>query len=112
MAQRVTLVDDIDGTTLDGHGSTVTFRVDGVDYEIDLSSGNRERFSGALEPFVEAARKVRVQGGRQVAKTSVRAASDPSRLAAIRAWAKENGYEVSDRGRIARTVVDAYEAAH
>ncbi|HZU92839.1 MAG TPA: histone-like nucleoid-structuring protein Lsr2 [Microbacterium sp.] len=33
-------------------------------------------------------------------------------MAAIRAWANDNGYTLSERGRIPAPVVEAYNAAH
>jgi hypothetical protein len=36
----------------------------------------------------------------------------PEETATIRAWARENGHEVSERGRIPKAVVQAYQSAH
>jgi Lsr2 len=104
--QTTEYTDDLDGSTAAG---TVTFGYDGASYEIDLSRANTRAFEKALKPYVEAGRKVR--GTRT--RTSTRGRSTGKRdLAAIRAWASQNGHDVSGRGRIARTVVDAYDAAH
>src|SRR3954469_17965545 len=98
--------DDLDGSTAAG---TVTFGFDGVNYEIDLSKSNTRAFEKALKPYLDAARRVRSSRGR----SSGRGRSGGKRdLGAIREWAAANGHEVSARGRIARTVVDAYDAAH
>lgn len=106
MAQRVqvTLVDDIDGSDAD---ETLQFGIDGYQYEIDLNDIHAKELREALTRFVEAGRRV---GGRTKSrkKRQVESDTDP---AAIRAWARENGHEVTERGRIPATVRDAYYAA-
>lgn len=106
MAQKVQvlLVDDLD------HGEaneTVAFSLDGVAYEIDLSSGNAQRLRDSLEPFVKGARKSNTARRRRS-----RAASSRERSADIRAWAKAHSIKVNERGRIPQSVVEQYEAAH
>ncbi|THE19004.1 Lsr2 family protein [Kocuria rosea] len=109
MAQKVEvhLEDDLDGGPAD---TTLTFTLDGRDYEIDLSTTNAEKLREALRPFAEAGRKATRGGGAR--STRPRASSSDPDTAKIRAWAKENGHEVSDRGRIHQSVKDAYYAAH
>ena len=111
MAQKtlIQLVDDLDGSALvDGEGKTVTFALEGVSYEIDLSQSHVDELTQALAPYIAVGRKV---GGRKsTARTSV-GKSDPAELQKIRDWAKNNGHAVSDRGRIAASVRDAYNAA-
>src|SRR5690348_4860395 len=97
--------DDIDGSAAAG---TVSFAYDGTHYEIDLSKRNAAAFEKAMRPYVEAARKVRRSRGR----ASARRASNKHELADVRAWAAKNGYDVSERGRIAASVLSAYEEAH
>ena len=119
MAQQVNVkfVDDLDGSDAAG---TVSFAIDGRAYEIDLSDDNAARLRDSLASFVAAGRKSGVSGaagGRRAQKMTASSGSRPQPLdreqtAAIRAWARQNGHEVSDRGRIAKTVVDAFEAAH
>lgn len=107
MAQKVQvlLLDDLDG----GEASeTVSFAIDGKTYEIDLNETNAKKLRDALEPYLKAGRR---SGGR-----SSRAARSGSRgggadTAKIRAWAKENGYEVNDRGRVPANIREAYEKA-
>lgn len=115
MAQKVvvSLVDDLDGTSSDDI-STVTFALDGANYEIDLTGRNAGRLRNKLSDFVGAARRT---GGR--AKRSAtpsgpasRPAVDREQTKAIRDWAKRSGHSVSDRGRIPANVVSAYEEAH
>lgn len=114
MAQRVNvvLVDDIDGSDA---AETVTFGLDGVQYEIDLSSENADQLREALAPYVGHARR---SGGRRRAagsasrpRSSSASGAGPT-AAEIRAWARENGWDVPDRGRVAAEVRDAYNAAH
>jgi len=108
MAKKVqTLVeytDDLDGSKAEG---TVSFAFDGASYEIDLSRKNTAAFTKALKPYVEAARKVR---GTRSAARPARATNNKERLQSIRAWARDNGYEVSDRGRIPSAVIEAFNA--
>lgn len=110
MAQKVQvlLVDDLDGGEAD---ETVTFALDGKTYEIDLNTANADKLRGALEDFVKAGRRT---GGRSAsARGKVRAASVGSPdTAKIRAWAKENGYNVNDRGRVPADIREAYEKAN
>ncbi|GMA32439.1 histone-like nucleoid-structuring protein Lsr2 [Litorihabitans aurantiacus] len=110
MVQRVSVVleDDIDGGTAD---ETVTFGLDGVSYEIDLSDANASKLRDALAPWVGQARRA---GGRKAtgARSSKPRASRGSDASAIRAWAADNGHTVSERGRIPAEVREAYEAAH
>ena len=99
------LVDDLDGSPGE---RTVNFTWDGVDYEIELNKKNAVAFEKALKPYVEAARRSRASRGRRSAARS----SGKRDLGAIRDWAAHNGFEVSARGRIASSVIDAYEASN
>ena len=105
---RVILTDDLDGTEAD---QTVEFSLGNVSYSIDLSDANVAKLEAALEPFIAKAEKVR---GRRSRRTSAAAGGRAGRggTAEIRAWARENGYEVSDRGRVPADVMAAYEAAN
>jgi hypothetical protein len=107
MAQSVQIIleDDLDGGAAD---ETVQFGLDGLQYEIDLSTANAEKLREALRPYAAAGRRAQNKATRT---TGPRTSSGNSETAKIRAWAKENGYEVSDRGRIHRPVKDAYYAA-
>ncbi|HEY7361709.1 MAG TPA: Lsr2 family protein [Streptosporangiaceae bacterium] len=106
MAQKITvaLEDDLDGGPAD---ETVRFGLGGADYEIDLSTKNANAFRRQLAPFIEHARRV----GRGPRRRPGRTASSRERSADIRAWAKEQGITVSDRGRISASVAEQYEAA-
>lgn len=108
MAQRVdiVLVDDIDGGTAD---ETVSFSLDGSDYLIDLTSKNADGLRNALAPYVGHARKASSRAGGR--RSGGRAAGGPA-PSEIRAWARENGYDVPARGRVSADVRSAYSAAH
>lgn len=104
----VTLTDDLDGGKAD---VTVAFGCDSLSYEIDLSKRNAAALEKLLVPYVAAARKApRVQLG-QGRSASTRTNSRAG-LSDVRSWAKEQGLAVSERGRIARSVQAAYDAAH
>jgi hypothetical protein len=110
MAQKVNivLVDDLDGT--EAH-ETVSFGLDGTSYEIDLSDGNAASLREALSGYVGHARKV-TGGGRRARKTSNGGGSSAGNTKDVREWAKSQGMEVSERGRISADVQQAYDAAH
>ena len=106
MAQRVTveLEDDLDGGPAD---ETLRFGLGGAEYEIDLSKKNASRFRRQLAPYIEHARRA----GRGQRRRPVRTPSSRERSGGIRAWAKDQGILVSDRGRIPASVVEQYKAA-
>ena len=114
MAQRVQviLVDDVDGGTA---AETVSFSLDGVAYEIDLSTKNATKLRGVFAPYVGSARRTgRVParpGGGSRARTGGTATADREQNQAIREWAKKRGFNVSDRGRIPAEVVEQYHAS-
>src|SRR5690554_3997969 len=113
MARRIVhqLVDDIDGTLLEvGSGETVLFSLDGAAYEIDLTEANAEALRAALAPYIAAGRRVSASGSGSGARTRRRGAQQD--FSAVRAWARENGYQVSERGRVPAAVQEAYDAAH
>jgi hypothetical protein len=113
MAQKVQviLVDDVDGGEAE---ETVSFALDGVSYEIDVSADNAEALREAIAPWIGHARRVggRVSGRRAAAARSRNGSSTKPDLGEVRAWARENGYQVSDRGRVSSEVLAAYENAH
>lgn len=101
----IILEDDLDG----GEATqTVQLGYQGAQYEVDLSDKNAEKLAKALEPFLEAGRRV---GGRRRGAARASVAADVS-SSAIREWAITNGYEVSARGRVSAAIREAYEAAH
>ena len=101
------LTDDIDGSDAD---ETVTFTFQGTPYEIDLSKKNLDKMVKALQPYTTAARTT---GGRRSGTgRTTRRGADKDQLAKIRQWARANGHQVSDRGRISTAVQEAYHAAN
>ena len=116
MARRIVhqLVDDIDGTLLEaGEGETVLFSLDGVAYEIDLTDENAAALRGALDRYTNAARAVSSARATSAAAAGrKRRRSGQQDYSGVREWAKQNGYQVSERGRVPASVLEAYEAAH
>ena len=117
MAQQTTVrfIDDLDGSEASG---TFDFNLDGRNYEIDLSDENAAKLRDAMSPFIDAARKAggRSSGRGRGREKSQPAAEKPARsnreeTHAIRLWAREHGHKVNDRGRIPKSVVEAYQAA-
>lgn len=108
MAQRtiVHLVDDVTGEQAD---ETVAFALDGQPYEIDLSADNAARLRDALSEFVASARKASSGTHRAARRSSGRRSGGTGE---VRSWARENGYQISERGRIPSSVIEAYQAAH
>jgi Lsr2 len=112
MAQKVQvlLVDDLDG----GEASeTVSFALDGSNYEIDLSGKNAEELRDAFAKYVGSARKTG-RASSSPGRSSRRGGGggttsmDRDQAAAIRSWAKGKGLQVSDRGRIPATIIEQY----
>lgn len=121
MARRIIhqLVDDIDGAVLDeGAGETVSFTLDGRAYEIDLSEKNAQALRDALQPWIDAGRRVTAGGSpsggreRRGSRANQSRAGAKRNLSAVRSWARKNGHEVSDRGRVPASVLEAYDAAN
>lgn len=115
MAERIVrqLIDDLDGAEIpDGEGERVEFSVRGVDYQIDLSKANIARLDKALKPYIDAAAKVSSGRTRRVKVSERRGSVPKEQLSAIREWARKNGYDISDRGRIKAEIIEAFEAAH
>ena len=107
MAQKVSVVleDDLSGGPAE---QTVRFAFEGTDYEIDLNAKNAAAFTKQLAPYLEHARR----DGRAPSRRPGRKAANRQRSGDIRAWAKEHGVAVSERGRIPATVVEQYHAAN
>jgi Lsr2 len=107
MAKTVSVVitDDLDGST---EAETVAFSFDGQSYEIDLGRKNLASLQKSLQPFMDAGRRTAL---RKTAKV-VRGAGPRIDRAAVRAWAADQGLQVSERGRISAEVMSKYEAAH
>jgi len=108
MAQKIQtlFIDDIDGGAAEG---TVRFGLDGTEYEIDLSAGHAEELRKVLANYVAHGRKV--GGTTRRAPRGRRTGADAVDTARVREWAKGNGYDIKDRGRVPANVVEKYKAA-
>ncbi|MFC4242212.1 Lsr2 family protein [Gryllotalpicola reticulitermitis] len=111
------LVDDLNGDVLtDGEGETVSFAIDGKSYEIDLGGSNAAALREALQPYIAAGRRSSAlssparQAVSRIGKSST--SHWTAGYAVVREWAEANGIEVSPRGRVADSVMKAYEDAH
>jgi hypothetical protein len=121
MAQKVQvlLVCDLHDDEVEG-SETVAFGLDGSSYEIDVCDDHAAQLRDAFAPFVGAARRAGRAPASAAARRPARASSrsgagsggDKQRVQEIRAWARDNGHTVSERGRLSAAVVEAYEAAH
>jgi hypothetical protein len=109
MAQRTEIVftDDLDCSEAQG---SVSFAFDGVQYEIDLSQKNADKLAKALEPYVEAGRRVRAASkpARRASSSGNGSGPKPSD---VRAWAREQGIEVKDKGRVPGELIVRFQAA-
>lgn len=117
----VRLRDDITGETVEeGHGESIRFSVNDVEYEIDLSDKNAADFHKALAKYIEHAAEVeaepaapaRVSRPRTSSAATKSTKADKEQLAAMREWLRANGHQVSDRGRIAQNLQDIYNEDH
>ena len=116
MAKKVItlLTDDLDGSEAD---RTVEFGLDGVNYTIDLSEKNAGKLRKVLEPYISAGARAGRAGGERRSPGRGRADTGAARSSrdqnqAIREWAAKNGYELSSRGRIPTSIVEAFDKAH
>ena len=108
MAQKIQtlFIDDIDGGEADG---TIRFGLDGAEYEIDLSARHSEELRAALGTYMTHARKL----GGAARRNTARGSRKPSTVdtIAVRAWARQNGHDIKDRGRVPADVVAKYREA-
>jgi hypothetical protein len=109
VAQKIqtVFVDDLDGTEAEG---TVRFGLDGAEYEIDLNAAHAEALREALAPYVSAARRAR-GGARRPARAVRRAPATGLNTTEVREWAKAQGIDVKDRGRVPAELVVKFKAA-
>jgi hypothetical protein len=108
MAQKIQtlLIDDIDGGEAE---DTVRFALNGTEYEIDLSAKHSEELRSALDKYVSHARKV--GGAARRGTTRADRKTSAADTVAARAWARENGVDIKERGRVPAGVVARYRAA-
>jgi hypothetical protein len=109
VAQKIQtlFIDDLDGSEAEG---TVRFGLDGTEYEIDLNAGHAQALREALARYIRAARRAG-GGARRPARGGRRAAAGGVNNSEIREWAKGQGIEVKDRGRVPAEVVARFNAA-
>ena len=109
MAQKVQtlFVDDIDGSEAEG---TVRFGLDGTHYEIDLNADHAGKLRSILAPYAKAGRKV-TGAARRTARSQGKAAANGLSTTEVRDWAKANGVEIKDRGRVPADVITQFRTA-
>jgi hypothetical protein len=109
VAQKIqtVFVDDLDGTEAEG---TVRFGLDGTEYEIDLNAGHAQALREALAPYVSAARRAG-SGTRRPARAAARRSPASVNTTEVREWAKSQGIDVKDRGRVPAELVVKFKAA-
>jgi nucleoid-associated protein Lsr2 len=107
MAQKIQtlFIDDLDGSEAEG---TVRFGLDGTEYEIDLNAEHAQALRDALARYVQAARRA---GGRRPGRSGRRVRADGIDSTEVREWAKAQGIEVKDRGRVPAELVARFKAA-
>ena len=110
MAQKIQtlFIDDIDGGEAEG---TVRFGLDGTEYEIDLSAKNADALRKALARYVDAARRTPGSTARRPGRSGRRANANGLNTTEVREWAKAQGIEVKDRGRVPAELVVKFKAA-
>jgi hypothetical protein len=110
VAQKIQtlFIDDMDGSPAEG---TVRFGLDGIDYEIDLNAGHAEALRSALARYIEAGRRGSGGTRRPAARRPRKAAAEGVNNSEVREWARGQGIEVKDRGRIPAELVVKFRAA-
>src|ERR1700741_3850395 len=109
VAQKIQtlFIDDLDGSEAEG---TVRFGLDGADYEIDLNAEHAQALREALARYVQAARRAG-GGSRRLVRGGRKASADGLNTTEVREWAKAQGIEVKDRGRVPAELVVKFKAA-
>jgi Lsr2 len=109
VAQKIQtlFIDDIDGSAAEG---TIRFALDGTEYEIDLNTKHADALRKALAKYIDAARRT-TGGARRSARGGRRASASGVNTTEVREWAKAQGIEVKDRGRVPAELVVRFRAA-
>jgi hypothetical protein len=105
----VRLIDDITG---DEAAETVTFAIDGARYEIDLSAENAAQLRDTLAVYIASARRSARQSARPLGAPRRGTRADREQTAAIRRWARNNGHQIGEKGRIPTHIIEAYHAGN
>jgi hypothetical protein len=110
MAQKIEtlFIDDLDGSEAEG---TIRFGVDGTEYEIDLNVTHADELRKALDRYVRVGRKVGGPVRRPGRSRGRRGKGDGPQPSEVREWAKSQGIEVRDRGRVPAELVVKFKAA-
>lgn len=106
------MIDDLTGDQAD---ETIAFGLAGKAFEIDLSAANAERLRELFAPLVQAGRRSGQSRGTAAVTSSAKRSTptaDREQTQAVRDWARANGHQVADKGRISGTVLAAFHAAH
>jgi hypothetical protein len=109
------LIDDIDGSEAE---ETITFGIDGANYEIDLNAKNAGKLRDALATYIGHATPLRrtrattTRGGGRASGGTAAARPDREQTQAVREWGRANGWDVKDRGRIPADLLEAYNGAN
>jgi hypothetical protein len=112
--QTITYVDDLDGKEID-NPKTVTWTWLGVDYQLDVSEDNLEKIETGnvkVSKLLEVSSRVGGRKTRAGRTTSVSVGTNRETLKAIREWARNEGYDISSRGRISANIIEAFEQTH
>jgi hypothetical protein len=109
VAQKIQtlFIDDLDGSEAEG---TVRFGLDGTEYEIDLSAEHAQALRGALACYVDAARRIG-SSARRPARSGRRGSADGVNTTEVREWARAQGIEVKERGRMPAELIARFRAA-
>jgi Lsr2 len=111
MAQKhiVRLIDDLTG---DDAAETVTFALDGSRYEIDLTADNAAQLRDTLAVYIASARRSARSAARPLGAPRRGTRADREQTAAIREWARKNGHQIGEKGRIPAYIIEAYHATN
>jgi hypothetical protein len=104
---QTVFIDELDGSAAEG---TVRFGLDGTEYEIDLNQEHARDLREALARYVGAARRAS-GAARRPARTGRQAPAGGLNATEVREWAKAQGIEVKDRGRVPAELVVRFQAA-
>jgi hypothetical protein len=109
VAQKIqtVFIDDLDGSTAEG---TVRFGLDGTEYEIDLNAGHAKELRDALARYVDAARRVSASASKPARGSRHRPTAGLD-TTGVREWARAQGIEVKDRGRVPADLVARFKDA-
>ena len=109
MAQKIQtlFIDDLDGSEAEG---TIRFGLDGTEYEIDLNAEHAQQLRDALAAYIRAGRRVN-GGSRRPARSGRRGPASELNTTEVREWAKAQGIEVKDRGRVPAELVVKFKTA-